>query len=98
MKTQSEQSIQTKILTYLTKIGAYSVKTISTNKAGVPDILACIDGRFVAIEVKRHGGKVSPLQNYQIKAIKETGGIAFVAYCVDDVRLTLLEEGFTNVS
>jgi Holliday junction resolvase len=55
-------------------------------KAGVPDIIACLNGRFVGIEVKRPGGIVSPLQQYNIDEIHRSGGVAFVAYSVEDVR------------
>lgn len=55
-------------------------------KAGVPDIIACLNGRFVGIEVKRPGGVISPLQQYNIDEIHKSGGVAFVAYSVEDVR------------
>ena len=60
-------------------------------KAGVPDILACVNSIFVAIEVKRPGGIVSPLQTYNIDEIKRNGGVAIVAYRVEDVRRELQE-------
>lgn len=43
-------------------------------RAGIPDIIACINGRFVAIEVKASKGKASPLQERNIKLINEAGG------------------------
>ena len=61
-------------------------------KVGVPDIIACINGRFVAIEVKRSdGGIVSELQKAQIKKIKACGGLVGVAHSVDEF-LQLLKE------
>ena len=81
-----EQQIQTKILKYLKEIGAYSVKTIQTSKSGTPDILCCLNGKFIAIEVKRKGGIVSALQSYTIEQIQKAGGIAFVAYSVEEVK------------
>ena len=61
--------------------------------SGIPDILACINGKFVAIEVKRSdGGVVSPLQKAQIQKIKENGGIAGVA-CSMEEFLEILKEG-----
>ena len=61
--------------------------------AGIPDILACINGKFVAIEVKRtDGGVISPLQKAQIEKIKENGGIAGVACSMEDF-LEILKEG-----
>lgn len=92
----SEQTIQKKILDYL-KTRGWPVKIISCNRNGTPDILACVSGRFVAIEVKSERGRVSPLQAAQIRAIREAGGIAGVARSVEDAE-KILREGLTNVS
>ena len=61
-------------------------------KTGVPDIIACVKGKFVAIEVKRsNGGIVSELQKAQIKKIKACGGVVGVAHSVDGF-LQILKE------
>jgi len=52
---------------------------------GISDILGVYKGRFLAIEVKRPGGRVSPEQRAFIERINDEGGIGFVAYSVDDV-------------
>jgi Holliday junction resolvase len=88
-----EQIIQTKIINYLHRNGAYSIKTISTNSGGTPDVICCFKGHFLAIEVKKPGGKVSDLQKHHINRIKEAGGIAVVAYGIDEVREALIEAG-----
>lgn len=46
---------------------------------GTPDILACIAGRFVAIELKDEDGELSPSQVYHLGKIRKAGGIAIVA-------------------
>lgn len=83
-----EQDIQRKIIKYLESIGAYVVKVVASNKSGTPDILACYRGIFLAIEVKRPETKtnVSELQEYNIKKIKEAGGIAIVSWDLDAVK------------
>lgn len=82
----SEQKLQKKILDWLNKNGFYTVKTIVSNKKGVPDILACSpQGRFVAIEVKYGDNKASKLQEYNLAKINEAGGIAFVAWDLETV-------------
>ena len=54
-------------------------------KVGVPDIIACINGRFVAIEVKRpSGGVISKLQQIQMERIKVNGGVVGVARSLDE--------------
>lgn len=52
--------------------------------SGVPDILACANGRFVAIEVKAPGriNRTTAMQKLQIAAINASGGVAVV---IDDV-------------
>lgn len=54
-------------------------------KTGVPDIIACVKGKFVAIEVKRsNGGIVSELQKAQMQKIKSCGGVVGVARSLDE--------------
>ena len=84
-----EQDIQCKIMGYISSIGGLPIKFNNIGiyaKAGVSDILACIKGRFVAIEVKRPGKKPSQLQENFINAINDTGGLAFWADNLDDVK------------
>lgn len=87
----TEQQIQKEIIKYLESIGAYTIKTIKTSKAGTPDIIACLDGKFIAIEVKRKGNKPTPLQLAKLDKIRESGGIAFIAYSKDEVINQLKE-------
>lgn len=60
---------------------------------GVADILGVINGRFIAIEVKRPKGKVSDHQELFLQSIVDAGGIAFVAYSLDDVTINLQKFG-----
>lgn len=84
----SEKTIENSIKRYLDSIGAYYIKTHGSlfSKAGVPDIIACINGKYVAIEVKKPGGIVSELQKANIKLIEQSGGIAFVAYSLEEAK------------
>ena len=54
--------------------------------AGVPDIIACINGRFYGFEVKTAVGKPTPLQSATIQKIIRAGGTALVVNSVDDVK------------
>ena len=56
---------------------------------GIPDIIVCYRGRFVAFEVKGEKGKVTVLQMVTIRKIQAAGGIAAVVRSVDDVRAVL---------
>ena len=82
-----EQDVQRKIIKYLESLGAWTVKTISTNKRGTPDVLACLNGQFIAIEVKREGklNTVSPIQQFQLDKIVEAGGIAVAADSLEKI-------------
>lgn len=54
--------------------------------AGIPDIIACVDGRFFAFEVKTETGKPTALQEATIRKILAAGGTAVVVRSVDEVR------------
>lgn len=89
-----EQDIQKKIIDYITSIGGIAIKQNQIGiyaQAGVPDLICCVYGRFVGIEVKKPGQKPKPLQWAFIDAIKRCHGIAFYATSVEDVK-KMLEE------
>ena len=77
-----EKSFENKIKAYIKGKGGWQVKFFanSMTKKGVPDILACINGKFFGIEVKAQNGKPSELQLAQCRKIREAGGIAIVVY------------------
>lgn len=49
-------------------------------RAGIPDILACINGYFVAVELKGPTGKHTKLQEHNIRLINESRGIGLILY------------------
>lgn len=57
------------------------------------DILCCIAGRFVGIEVKVPGKKPTPRQNFNIKAINDAGGVAFWTDSLDYTKQMLEAAG-----
>jgi hypothetical protein len=60
-------------------------------RAGLPDLIVLIDGRLLAIEVKRPGGKASALQAHTLSAMERAGASSVVACSVGDVS-RLIEE------
>jgi Holliday junction resolvase len=46
--------------------------------SGVPDIVACYRGYFIAIECKAGKGKTTALQDQQIEKIRTAGGVAII--------------------
>ena len=83
-----EQDIQRKIIKWLEGEGAYVVKIVSATKAGVPDIICCYQGRFIAIEVKTPKTKnnVSALQKYNLDKVLTAQGHSLVAWELDQVK------------
>lgn len=57
--------------------------------AGIPDIIACIDGWFFGFEVKAKDGKPTKLQEATIRKIIAAGGTALVVRSVDEVRAVI---------
>lgn len=58
--------------------------------AGCPDILGMLKGgRFLAIEVKRPGGRLSTAQHAFLYRVEHDGGLGFMAESVADVQQRL---------
>ena len=78
----SEKSYENKIKRYLKERGCYRVKYHGNyfSENGTPDILACVNGYFLAIEVKAQDGHPSELQLVKVDSIRKAGGFAYVAY------------------
>ena len=60
-------------------------------RAGIPDIVGCMDGHFIAIECKAGKGQTTPLQDRELNAILNAGGTVFIAreHNLDDLKLLL---------
>lgn len=56
---------------------------------GVPDIVACVRGRFVGIECKAGNNRPTELQLRNLEAIRDNNGIALV---VNEDNLDVLEQ------
>jgi len=61
-------------------------------RAGIPDIIACCNGMFLAIECKAGKGKTTALQDRELLAICNAGGFTFVVNetCLDELEERLL--------
>ena len=69
-----EQQIQTKKIKELEAQGYYVIKLISTNKNGIPDLIAIPPNSDVLfVEVKASNGKVSKLQEFRMKELQKHG-------------------------
>lgn len=90
-----EKLFENKIKNELKKRGIWYVKYFANRMtiAGIPDLLCCVNGHFVALEIKADKGRPSELQKYQIRQIQASGGIAMIVYPDDwDNLLKLLDD------
>lgn len=80
MAATPESKVKAKIHAALKGVGAYAVNYIGGQyaKAGTPDILACLDGRFIGIEAKAGTNKPTMLQIMALRNIDKAGGLALV--------------------
>ena len=61
--------------------------------AGIPDVIACVDGRFVALEVKQPGGRPTALQTATIEKIRAAGGLADIVASAEQAKNLLSQRG-----
>lgn len=86
---QKEKVIENKIKEYLKTIkGLFYWKEHGGmyTTAGIPDLIVCYKGRFIAFEVKSELGRPTVLQNVAIRKINEAGGIAKIVRSVEEVK------------
>lgn len=99
-----EKNFENRIKRWIETRGGWWVKYAATGlgaRAGVPDILACMGGRFFGIEVKAADGRPTELQLRAVRKIRAAGGAACVLYpsgwedfqaAVEENRLDQIEE------
>jgi len=89
-----EKELQAQIVQYLTLIGAKVIRVNSgamsvdnggkrsyvrfNSAPGCSDLIVCLRGKFIAIEVKRKNKKPTDLQKSFLESITKAGGMAFV--------------------
>ena len=59
--------------------------------SGIPDIICCYRGRFLGLEAKLPGGKLTVLQKRALDRINAAGGIARRVESVDDVKAVIAQ-------
>lgn len=96
-----ESAIQSQIIKYLKGRGWFVQKFKPVNLVGsmgdlrlvptdrgVPDVLCCYNGKFIAFEVKapRTNAQVSSFQQRAIARIRECGGYAYVIHSIEQIE------------
>ena len=80
MASTPEKKVKDKVVRLLKEEGVYYFfpATHGFGRSGVPDIICCVGGRFLAIECKGGSGKLTALQANEIERIRAAGGAAVV--------------------
>ena len=82
---QREKAFEVQVKNFLKEQGCWVLKTWGGGfqRSGVPDLLICHNGHFIAVELKAANGKPSALQEWNIEEIKKAGGTAMVLFPKD---------------
>ena len=99
-----ERDIVTAIKRYLASLGSdvffWKEHGCVYGTNGVPDIICCYKGRFLGLECKLPGGRLTKLQKRAIEKINRAGGVACRVESVEDVKRVIervaLERRDTN--
>jgi hypothetical protein len=88
--TTPEAKVKKKVKDILAKYGVYYFMpaTHGYGSSGVPDIVACMQGRFIGIECKANGGRATALQMKNLMQITENKGISLL---VDETGIGVFE-------
>lgn len=96
MADTPEKKVKKKVVEILKQYGAYYFYPVTGGfgASGVPDIIACYNGKFLGIEVKADAKKRGPtaLQQKNLDQINATGGVAVVidANNIDEVEALMV--------
>ena len=80
MADTPEKKVKAAVRKLLTRLGIYHFMPpgMGLGRSGIPDIIGCYQGRFIAIECKAGKGKTTALQERELAAIKAAYGFAVV--------------------
>lgn len=80
MAATPEAKVKARVVKQLKEMGVYyfSPVTGGYGRSGVPDIVACVGGRFVGIECKAGKGVTTALQEKNLAEIRLNGGTALI--------------------
>jgi Holliday junction resolvase len=88
-----EGKVKKRVADILKKRGVcyFSPMTYGYGASGMPDIVGCYKGRFIAVECKAGKNKLTPLQERTIENIRAAKGLVLVVNedNVDDVTYVL---------
>jgi len=76
MAQTPEKKVKSRVAKILKELGVYYFfpATYGMGRSGVPDIICCVNGHFLAIECKAGKGKTTALQDRELEVIRKAGG------------------------
>ena len=82
MAQTPERKVKDKVTARLKQYGAYFFSPPSNGfgRAGIPDIIGCLHGRYIAIECKAGNNKPTQLQLRELELIHRAGGVALIIH------------------
>lgn len=88
MPHDPEAKLKSDIRKYLNSKKIYwaSIQNGFGAKPGDPDLVLCVCGRFIALEVKAPEGRQSEIQRMREKQIRDNDGWYFVVRSLDQVK------------
>jgi Holliday junction resolvase len=96
MAATPESKVKKRVREVLDKLGIYHFMPPANGfgRAGIPDIIACMDGHFIAIECKAGNGKTTALQDLELNRIHNAGGTTYIAResNIDELQQLLREK------
>lgn len=86
MSKQLESDLQKKCIKYLKDKNIYYINKYGDGRSGLgaPDLITCINGRFVAFELKVGNNIKSNAQEIHKKRIERNGGIHYTPYTLEE--------------
>jgi Holliday junction resolvase len=93
-----EKVFETKLVKKLRELGVWVLKTHGglMQRAGIPDLLCCVSGKLLALEIKAKNGRLSELQKHCLCEIEKSGAISRVVYPDQVVEVLCLVRGLQN--
>ena len=96
MAATPESKVKKRVRDLLDKLGIYHFMPPANGfgRAGIPDIIGCMDGHFIAIECKAGKGKTTALQDRELDRIHNAGGTTYIARedNIDELQQILWEK------
>ena len=97
MALTPERKVKNKVVSLLKARGVYYFfpATYGMGRSGVPDVICCFNGRFLAVECKAGANKPTELQLRELNSIEAAGGVAIV---INETNINVLESALSSLA